>query len=207
MSNLGSMITRIHREMKRDGLTAEVRDAIITAIEFHKDDRFAFNEDDATAGASSGASSIAFPTNFLHVDLVEMSSTATDRFELDPDEFDEIRRATIDAAPAVQPSKYSVFQDRINFNSSLDRDYEIKVFGHAHLTEISSSSTTTDTNAWMVEGEELIRNHAKGLVYDDVLRNANMATASFNKALLARRKLENRYTLKVSTGQVSKTAF
>lgn len=206
MTTLGTMITRIEREISRDGLTADIRDSILSSIKFHESKRFDFNEEDATAQAGTGSISLSFPTDFIEVDRLEVSSSATDMFELIKEDFGIVRDSVQDSDGNSEPSRYSHFQTRFYFNAKLDRVYEFRAWGLKKLTEISASSTTTDTNAWMTDGEALIRAETKKRLFRGVLRNEEQAKIEDVEAVREAAELR-RKTVKRNTSRVQKTQF
>jgi len=201
------MITRIEREIKRDGLTADIKDSILTSIAHYESRRLDFNEDDATAQAGTGSESLSFPTNFLEVDRLEASSSATDRYDLMVEGFDAIRDSVRDADGNSVPDKYAYYQDRFYFDAKLDKVYEFRAWGLRKLSEISASSTTTDTNAWMTTGEALVRSEAKSRIFRHVLRNTDEALTMEREAVKELAELKRKATKKASTNKVQKTYF
>jgi len=201
------MITRIKREIKRDGLTADTRDAIRTSIAYYSERRLDFNDEDTSTSVDSSVSTLVYPANFLEIDRLELSSTGTDRFELDEISFDEVRERTLNNTGKGVPSGYAVFDNVIYFDLTTDRPFAVRTWGLKQLPEISASSTTTDTNAWMTTGEELIRSHAKMILFRDVLRNQPASNEMAAAATIAIRPLEHRAVSKQSTGRVEKTVF
>jgi hypothetical protein len=77
--------------------------------------------------------------------------------------------------------------------------YPINIDGLARLSP-NPLSADTDTNAWMVEGEQLIRHQAKYLIYRDVVRDAEGKANAAEGIQEAQWQLERKAAGKIYTG-------
>ena len=107
----GDMVGRISRELRRDGLTADIKDAISTAVDFYKDERFWFNEAEATAGMTVGVDVYALPSDYLELDEIHIEDTAGQKYDLNQVTYEEIIR--VDTQSNGWPTKYCVFRDQL----------------------------------------------------------------------------------------------
>lgn len=206
--SLGKMITRIHRETRRDGLTADIRDYVETAIDYYKTERLWFNEQESTANVSTGQVSVSFPTNFTQID--ELILVDGDTRYGDEAGFHRVPWQTVaewEEDDTGQPYVWAVFDEQIFFRPIPDKAYELRASGVREFTEVSASASTGATNAWMTDGEALIRSHVKADLYEHVLRNQGMADRMRIAAQREYSRLKDRTTKAISTGRVKKTRF
>ena len=165
--DLGTMETRIRRELSRTGLTADIRDAVVSAIKFYEGDRYEFNEDSATASTVTGDPFVSAPTNFIAIDSIKLVSSGQERVldEENAIELDERWETT------AEPTAYAVFKNRLRLHPTPDKVYEMRIMYHKTLPEISASASASSINAWTTAAETLIRTKAKEYINDHVLRN------------------------------------
>lgn len=199
------MISRISRELRRDGLTADIKDQIISAIDFYKEDRFWFNEGEATAQTTTGVATYAYPTSFIEIDNVILEDSAGYRDRLELDHWSDIDDE--DTVNNSFPCCYAVFADQIQMRPPPDRILTIKVSGHKDLTEVSASASDGATNAWMTHGETLIRSRAKSQLFAHRLRNERQAIVMRASERSALSTLKGQTVRKTSAGRVKKTKF
>ena len=79
---LGNMVTRISRELRRDGLTVDIVDSIVTAIEHYQSEKFYFNEEEATANMTVGQGVYALPAGTREVDALIYLDSASNKHTL-----------------------------------------------------------------------------------------------------------------------------
>lgn len=205
MSTFGTMISRITREMRRDNLTADIKDQIASAIDHYREKRFWFNEGEATAQTTTGIAVYAFPTKFIELDNVILEDTAGYRYPLKPEHWSVVDNE--DTVNNSFPCSYASFSEQIYLRPPPDRILTIKVSGLKDLTEVSASAADNATNAWMVEGETLIRSRAKSQLFLHKLRNEQQAAAMRVAETDAFNSLSGHTVRKTTTGRVKKTQF
>ena len=74
-------------------------------------------------------------------------------------------------------------------------------------TPIIDGTDPTETNSWMTDGEALIRSQAKGDLYINQLKNADMAKAMFEQATYWKDQLKDYATTRGSSGFIVPTVF
>lgn len=198
------MINRIHRELRRDGLTADIRDAIETAVDFYKDERFWFNETEATAQMTVGTDVYALPSDYLELDELYMEDTAGQKYDLRQVTYEQI--SEVDTQTNSWPMYFNIYRDQLYVRPPTDRAFVMRM-GYLKDIELSASSTTTTSNSWTTDAEELIRCHAKADIFEHRLRNMTQAERMMGKARMAWNRLKGRAIKHGSSGVIQKTRF
>jgi len=207
------MKTRIADETLRDDLSSQIENAIRSAIKIWAPTRFHFNEKRYSLATVASTEYYAM-SDLTNTDGSALSTGETlleiDSFTLtysnQPYPLSEQTQQWLDREQSLatqytgQPSCYGIFADKIRLHPIPDQTYDCVISGLAQLGTLSAG---TDTNAWMTEGEDLIRAQAKLLLYRDVLRDEKgvaTAVAALGEAL---DPLKRRMAAKVVTGRIA----
>lgn len=208
MSTFGVMQTRIADELARSDLSASIRDAIRSAIAFHERRRFYFNEASGTfttvaSQAEYTSADASWIPNVAEIDDVRIT-ISNDSFQINKRSLQEINFLASSSTLTGDPTDYCYSRQRFVLYPTPQDAKTIRVNYVARFTTLSD---TADTNAWMTDGEELIRLRAKMLLFRDVIRDpAEMATlAPFEAEAL--RALTRETGQRNATGFVVATAF
>lgn len=213
MSTLLAMKTRIADEIVRDDLSSQIANAITTAIALWSPTRFHFNEKryslNTVAGTEYYALSSLTNTDGSALDtgetLIEVDSF-TLTYNNQPYPLQDMTQQAVDREQSPsslytgQPWGYAIFADQIRLHPIPDQVYACTISAHAQLGSLSSDAST---NAWMTDGEALIRNQAKIILYRDIVRDAEgvqLAMAALAEAL---DPLRRRMAAKASTGRIA----
>jgi hypothetical protein len=189
--------TRIAGELNRSNLTAEIRLAILSAIEYYGKRRWWWNEYSDTLSTVANQEYVALPTDFIDLDSLEITIAGTKR-PLYKRDFQDIVQWRANSS-AGQPTDYALYQNRIELFLVPDATYPITIKYVKSLTVLSADA---DTNAWLTDAEELIRLHAKKDLYASRIRDTNAAKdmqALEDSCLLRMESLHQRRT---STGKL-----
>jgi len=203
MSDYGTMQTRIRRELNRDGLTADIRDAIDSSINYYESDRFFFNEYSASVGTVTGSVFVTAPTASLEIDLINIVVSDNKRVMIERNYIDLESRAE----STGEPTDYAEFNDLIRIYPVADKEYTMYFFGKQQLTEVSSSSTDAATNAWMTDGEVMVRSKAKEYIYEHRLRNSEQGAKMRGLAEVEWRRLKKKTDDKIASGELKAFRF
>lgn len=167
MSTYGDLQDRIADDLNRADLSDQIRDQIKLAIVHYGRVPFWFNEARTTLTASSSASFLTVPSDYLDtVDLyinvggipIKMTnSTLND---------------VVGGRPTggSQPSRYCYFADRFELNCEVNQEYTFPLF---YVKELATLSASTDTSLWTSQGEDLIVSRAEKVLYRDVLKDSS----------------------------------
>lgn len=212
MTTFGVMIDRIDDELDKGGtLNSQITKAIKSAISHYEKKRFWFNEARLTGivlidGQEfyTSADNANIP-NLIYIDTFKVARTSTDKWMLDRRPYQDLEAMSDGgAADEGQPAWYALYAKQIRIGPIPDASYSAVISGVYALTELSA---TADTNAWMTDGEALIRSRAKWELYTHVIKDkesANDMAEAESKALAAMIDTNN---ARSSTGRVVPTQF
>lgn len=204
----GTMVTRIKREIRREGITADIKDAIVDAILFYEDERFYFNESSAVAVMSAGDPYLSsVPGNILEIDSVWMDLSGSSRVHLSGPVLHAEIEAVDDGQTTGQPDEWAQYKNTVRFYPIADTARTAHFKGKVALTEITASASSGATNAWMTDAEQMIRAKAKSNIYAHRIKNVESAAVMEAAAGASRKRLAAKTVDKVSTGKISKTRF
>ncbi len=170
MSTYGVMQTRIADEIARTDLTSQIQYAILDAIKMYEGERFYFNElYRSTATVTASSYYIDLPSSVMKIDKIVLQvNSSIDDYLIARDAQFILEAQT--PLTTSQPKEFAIYNEKIIFDSQSDDTYTIYINGQQKFTAPSANS---DTSAWFVEAEELIRNRAKANLYMDVIMEAD----------------------------------
>lgn len=202
MTTLAVLKARIADELSRSDLTSQIVYAISDAVKNYQSTRFWFNETRGTTFstvASQEHYGSAANTNIPNLLLIDqiVITTGTSNTELCKVD-DRVLEEMDTTSTGGLPWAYSYYAQQIRLYPIPDAIYSVRITG---VVRIDVPAADGDSNAWMTDGEELIRNRAKSLIYSDVIRNNEMAQISDarEKAALKRLLMETSRRKGVST--------
>jgi hypothetical protein len=189
MTTFAVMKARIVSETVRDDLTATQLGAVVNdAIKQFEGQRFAFNEGRYRILTVAGTEYYDLITPTLLTSAGAAVGTGERLLELD-DITCAVNSQPYRLCPRTQqrinewqtttyqgqPADYTLYGQQLRIFPIPDAEYQLDLMGLARLSP-APLSADSDTNAWMTEGEVLIRSHAKMLLYRDVLRDPDGAS-------------------------------
>ena len=197
MSTYGAMQTRIADELVNDGdiTTAQIKNAIQSAIADYAGEQFWFNE--AVSTFSTVASQelytstdlAAIPTiiKILSMRLANTGSYTAYINGINIDTIEDMQDGSILGAPEY----YSRFANKLRLYPIPNAVWTIKI---SYISTLTTLSADADTNAWMTDGEEVIRQAAKKRLAADILADDALAQrcAVMEKSALDGLRMENR---------------
>lgn len=151
---------RIADELNRDDLTAQVKKAIISAVEHYERERWWFMETiDTTLSttASQNYVSNAVISTLAIIDKVQIT-VGSAKYTLIRVPYEEWAVKSATGTTSGQPTEYSYYQDRIYLYVTPGSAYTLTISGVQRLTTLSADS---DNNGFTNYCEELIRQRAK----------------------------------------------
>jgi len=194
MTTYADMYTRIGDEIQDSSLTAQVQRAIQDAIALYEPNRFYFNQ--TIASFSTVASQEYYgAADFADIPLlIEINSLigtiGGSKFALQAEDFRQLDRVQ-NGLWLGPPRSFAYYNQQIRLFPIPDQAYPMTMAYHHRLTPLVGAA---DTNAWMVDGEMLIRQTAKAMLALDVLQEPAIAQGAqilADKAL-ARLQMETR---------------
>lgn len=179
MATLATLRTRIADELARADLTSQISLAVLSAIQFYRDERFTFKETVATFSTVAGQEWYTSATaTFLPTMESDDSVTVTVSGYPYP-----LRKVTYETMEALStagttrgiPAYYCFYREQMRLYPAPDAVRTMTV------SMIGSGSTGWDTygdplpdnadGGWTTEAEELIRLHAKIDLFENVIRD------------------------------------
>lgn len=177
MTTLADIQGRIATDLTRSDLTSQIANAVSDAIDHYQRYRFWFNVTrlttfTTTAGQQAYTSAdLAIIPNIIRIDALFLPQNPAggatgqsiyplDRYE--PADF-EVIAASMGGG---RPTAFTYIDQQILLWPTPGDVYTLRLHCHYKLTPLVN---LTDTNSWVTDAEELIRSHAKLMLYTDVL--------------------------------------
>jgi hypothetical protein len=210
MTTLADIEARIASDLTRSDLTSQIANAVSDAIDFYQRSRFWFNvsrlQTFSTVPGQQAytASDLAIIPAIIRVDalfILQSGTTTTyplDRFE--PADF-EVISITMGGG---KPTAFTCIDQQILLWPVPNDTYTMRPHCHYKLPVLVNP---TDTNAWVTDAEELIRSHAKLLLYTDVLDDEEGMQRMQAKIPALVDALRYETSARCSNGQIQGTEF
>lgn len=210
MSNFGTMRDRIADELDRADMATQIEREIKSAIAYYERRRFWFNEkrtNFATVVSQewyTSADDSDIP-NLLTLDMAKIAINATTKHDLELLPYAELEFVSDGGeADEGQPTSLAYFQKQIRLYPIPDASYSVVLSGIFALDSLSASA---DTNAWMTDGEALIRQRTRRMIYSNVIRDPELAQEAGRLEAEELRVLIEATSQKKATGRLVPTNF
>lgn len=210
MTSLGTMRDRIADELDRADLTSQIEREIKSAVAYYERKRFWFNEKRTNFATVNGQewytstddSDIPY---LLTLDIAKIALSSSDKYELELMPYADLEAVSFgEAEDEGQPTQMAYFQKQIRLYPIPDASYSVVLSGIFALGDLSASA---DTNAWMTDGEALIRARAKRNILRNVIRDPELANEIAQEEAEELRVLVEATTQKKKTGRLMPTNF
>jgi hypothetical protein len=165
VSNLGRMVARIREDIDRgSNFDPRIKQAIVDAISFYKTRRLGFNIKRARALLTSGNEQVSLPLDWIEADFLRLEDDGS-RKPMEEVTYDWMEDEGRNDDIRGRPTKYAIQHRELRLYPIPDRSYTLVLSFQYDLQNVSLSASDGETNAWMTEGEELIRKHAMSELY------------------------------------------
>lgn len=165
MATLGQTVERIREDINRGtDYDARIKRAIADAIRFYRSKRLGFNIKRAYAVLTSGNEYVSLPTDWIEADLLRLDKD-DDREVMEEVTYDWIEDENVAGDQRGRPMKYAIQHRTLRLYPIPDQTYTLMFSFQYELKDVSVSASDNATNAWLEEGEELIRKHAMSDLY------------------------------------------
>ncbi|WP_342711508.1 hypothetical protein AAFG13_06610 [Bradyrhizobium sp. B124] len=209
MASYLDLQNRIAGDLTRDDLGSQIKDAIGDAIKNYESDRFYFNVTRSltfptvigrTAYTGSDLSQIP---NIIRIDHLFLRDTVStyDLDRLEPDEFEWLQGNN--TGPG-KPNVFTYIDGQIMLWPIPIAVYTIRPHMHYRLAALSAD---TDSNAWTNDAEQLIRAHAKLLLYTNVIEDTDGMQRMQLQIPAYKGKLDYETSARMSAGKIKATEF
>jgi hypothetical protein len=199
---------RIASDLTRDDLTSQIANAVDDTIRFYARERFWFNQtrnltfNTVVGKVAYGAVDLANIPNIIRIDALFLPQNQSiyplDRYE--PDDFEVISGGMTGGG---KPTAFTTTDNTILLWPMPLAIYTMRLHAHYRLKDAADA----DTNAWTDDAEELIRSHAKMLLYMDVLEDDANAQRMGTKIPVLLAALRSETSSRLATGRISATEF
>lgn len=198
---------RIAADLTRDDLTSQIKSAIGDAVKHYETSRFWFNTTrsktfQTVAGqAVYGAAALAEIPNIVRIDhlFLPLAGTVYDLTRQEPDEFEWLASTYLG-----KPTDYTYVDNTILLWPTPVTAYTMRPHMHYRLAALSADA---DTNAWCNEAEQLIRCHAKLLLYANVLEDTDGMARMQSEIEAFKSRLDYETSARTATGRIRGTDF
>ena len=186
-----AMIERIEDEVDDANIRDQIKLAIQDSIKHYQRREFYFNQSSFTfatvAGqANYGTAANASIPNLLLIKSMYVTSSGI-RFPMFPvayDALDNMQDGLITSSP---PTNWAYYGQELWLYPIPNAVETVTVSAILRLAALSADA---DTNAWMVDGEELIRQHAKWIIASDITHEPEEAATAQAREAIALKAIE-----------------
>lgn len=172
MTTFATLQNRILNEINRNDLTAEVAEAIATAVDLHLDELVDFGDDRQTASTVNDQEWYPLPDNFIAMRdlLLTVNSHRYQLYRRTPQWINH--NHNFDTGYTGRPEYYAVQDDQLRLWPVPNDSYELTAHYWRFSREWSASASGSATSGWgnSAKGYHLIRVTAKRHLYREVIR-------------------------------------
>ena len=178
MTTLAILKARVATEIRRTDLTTQIASAISTAIGAYQEQRFYFNESRSLTFSTVASQEFYTSSDDADIGLIKKIDyiklyVGDFPYELSPERPEEIEWLSQNATQTGQPLSYCYYARSIRLHPVPDAIYTVRIGGMIKLAEPATDNEAS--NAWMIDGERLIRSRAKYELALHVLRDTKLA--------------------------------
>lgn len=199
MATYLSLRNRIIAETNRDDLSDTLASQLLLhiaqAIEYYADRRFWFNEGIKPGVCVIGNEYANRPSGMRSIDRVTVAVGAT-AYKLKPSPLTLIDELAI-VASIGQPTRYAELGDTIRLYPKPNVAYPLSFIGIVDLATLVADS---DTNAWTVQGYDLITARAKATLYRNQFKDDAGAARAKEEETEARNRLNRETAERLGSG-------
>lgn len=208
MTDFGTMQHRIADELSRVGCDLPpqkaIQDAIVSAIAFYQDEDLWFKETQSTISTVNGQDTYVLPNDFETIISLQITVNA-DNYPMIQRTWEWYVNVVRNVSTFIGlPTDFVIFRDQLYLYPTPNAVY---VMCMSYRQVFTALTALTDSNAWMTDGERLIRHRAK---YDILINSANkpdMAAIQEREEVKEMARLRSKNVNNVSTGSLRATSF
>lgn len=209
MASFLDLRTNIANDLTRTDLDAQTKSAVTDAIRFYEADRFWFNQTRsltfptvASRNAYTAADFAQLP-NVIEFDRLFIQDGTT-LYGLTKQEYDRFEWFLGFNSANGRPTDYCYIDGQLLLWPTPAAVYTMRPHMHYRLPMLSAD---TDSTAWCNEAENLIRAHAKMILYANVIEDDTGAARMQAQIPALKAKLDEETTSRLSTGRIRGTNF
>lgn len=201
MATYSGAVDYIISQLGRGGetsITANVQQEVLNAIDYYSTTRFWFNEYTTKLTTSSSLAYYPLPADLQQIDSVLITISGS-QYELTPRNY-----AVLDAldlgSTFGQPTDYAIWAEQFRLYPIPTATYTFIISGQKRLATLSA---TSDTNAWLTHGLEMICSRVQKTMNAIRYKNSSLAAACAQVEADAYERLLSQTEKLVSTGTIS----
>ena len=209
MATFLDLRTNIANDLTRSDLDSQSKSAVADAIKFYEADRFWFNQtrsltfNTVANQQTYTLSDFSQLPNVIEFDAIFFRDAVT-QWELDwqePADFEWLLAANTTAG---RPTDYTYVDGNLMFWPTPVQAFTVRPHMHYRLPMLSAD---TDSTAWCNQAENLIRAHAKMILYANVIEDDQGAARMQQQLPALKSKLDEETTSRLATGRIRATKF
>lgn len=192
---------QIYDDLNRTDMTAQVANAISSAIKHYENERWWFLEDDTATATVTNQAWYNLPSNNVFLDSLIITISGS-KEPLDRVSYEEINRKDTGTITGY-PSEWAYYKNQIRFYPVPNGTYTLTYSYVLSLTELSDGAS----NSWTSDAKDLIRFRTLAELYAIVIKdteNAQIARVAENETYIGLQRLNNS---KLTTGRIVKTEW
>lgn len=206
MGTLADLKSRIALELARTDLSVQIANAVNDAIKFYGRERFWFNQSrNITFITVDGQDAYGAPDQVLIPSLIKIDDIffSDEKCPLDRYSATDFEMMTGGSTANGRPCAYTYTDNQIFLYPTPNAAYTLRLYAHYRLPVLADG----DTNAWTDDAEELIRTHAKQILYLDSLEDDQGAARMGVKIPELLSVLRAETSARMGTGRIRPTQF
>lgn len=193
--NLGTMVGRIREDLDRGtDYDTRIKQSIVDAITYYQTSRLGFNTKRARALVTSGMEMLSLPLDWIEADYLRLEDDGQ-RIPFDEVTYDWIEDHRDNDTDRGMPEKYAIQHREMRLWPIPDKSYTLVFSFQYEIGSVSLSASDEATNAWMTEGEQLIRTWAQG----DLLINHIGGQEAIDRGLMLQARADQMYLSKLES--------
>jgi hypothetical protein len=199
----------IATDLTRPDLTDQIKSAILDAVRHYETARFYFNVtrsltfSTVIGQAAYGSAALTQIPDIIGLDALFLTDSGRP-YELDKYEADEFEWLQSTSTGNGRPCAYTYIDSQILLWPAPVAVYTMRPHMHYKLTELSADA---DTNAWTNDAEQLIRCHAKLLLYSNLIEDADGVARMSAQIQAHKDRLDYKTSARMATGRIRGTCF
>lgn len=209
MASYLDLRTNIANDLTRTDIDAQTKSAVQDAIKFYEPERFWFNQTRSltfptiAAQNNYGAVALSQIPNIIQIDRMFFRD-ATSQWLLEKQEEVDFEWLLGSNAANGRPTDYTFIDGQIYFWPTPAAVYTVRPIMHYRLTPLVADA---DSSPWCNEAENLIRAHAKMILYSNLIEDDAGAARMQAQIPALKAKLDEETTSRLSTGRIRGTQF
>lgn len=199
-SNLQTRISAEINEASNVNVTvAQVKTAIISAIEYYERQRKWFSETvNKNLWTLSGTEFVPLPNDFVFLDKAQIQISTSNIVPLVNVGWDEYSSYSFSSTTSGQPANFCVYGEKLWLYPTPNDVYTLIL---SYVSRLQTLSASDDHNGWTDYAEPLIRSRAKWDIFNNLLYFPKLAAVCKAEELDTFSALEMEQTQKSTTGR------